>query len=55
MLYSEDERLVIRQSHNNKDIQKLYADFLGEPGSELAEELLHTSYVADRVNYPEKK
>lgn len=55
VLYSEDERLVLRQSHNNKDIQKLYKDYLGEPGSELAEELLHTSYVANREKYPVKK
>ena len=55
VLYSEDERQVIRQSHNNKDIQKLYAEFLGEPLSELAEELLHTSYVADRERFPSKK
>ena len=55
VLYSEDERLVIRQSHNNKDIQKLYKDYLGEPGSELAEELLHTSYDANRARFPEKK
>ena len=55
VLYSEDERLVIRQSHNNKDIQKLYKDYLGEPGSELAEELLHTSYDAKRARFPEKK
>ena len=54
VLYREDERLVIRQSHNNKDIQKLYADFLGEPGSELAEELLHTSYNAKREKFPVK-
>ena len=54
VLYSEDERQVIRQSHNNKDIQKLYKEFLGKPGSELAEELLHTSYTADREKYPEK-
>ena len=54
VLYSEDERLVIRQSHNNKDIQKLYKDYLGEPGSELAEELLHTSYDAKRARFPEK-
>ena len=54
VLYSEDERCVVRQSHNNPDIKKLYKDFLGEPGSELAEELLHTSYVSDRNKYPEK-
>ena len=55
VLYKEDERQVIRQSHNNKDIQKLYKDLLGEPGSELAEELLHTSYSSDREKYPESK
>ncbi|MBQ9266228.1 MAG: iron hydrogenase small subunit [Bacilli bacterium] len=53
VLYSEDERQVIRQSHNNPDIKKLYKDFLGEPGSELAEELLHTSYNANREKYPD--
>ena len=55
VLYSEDERQVIRQSHNNKDIQKLYKDFLGEPLSELSEELLHTHYNANREKYPEGK
>ena len=55
VLYSEDERQVIRQSHNNKDIQKLYKDFLGEPLSELSEELLHTHYEAHREKYPEGK
>ena len=54
VLYSEDERQVIRQSHNNKDIQKLYKDFLGEPLSELSEKLLHTSYDANREKYPNK-
>ena len=37
--------------HNNPDIIKLYKDFLGEPCSELAEELLHTTYVKDRPCY----
>ena len=54
VLYSEDERQVIRQSHNNKDVQKLYKDFLGEPLSELSEELLHTHYNPNREKYPEK-
>ena len=54
VLYSEDERLVLRQSHNNKDIQKLYKDFLGEPLSEKSEELLHTHYNANREKYPNK-
>ena len=55
VLYSEDERQVLRQSHNNPDIQRLYKEFLGEPLSEKAEELLHTSYVANRERFPDKK
>jgi NADP-reducing hydrogenase subunit HndD len=43
-LYSEDERLVLRQSHNNEQIKALYAEYLGEPNSHKAHELLHTSY-----------
>ena len=54
VLYSEDEKQTIRQSHNNKDVQKLYEDFLGKPGSEKAEELLHTSYNTKREKFPNK-
>lgn len=43
-LYQIDRSLPIRKSHENPDIQKLYADFLGEPLSEKAHELLHTTY-----------
>ena len=50
-LYTEDERNVLRQSHNNTQIQKLYAEFLGEPNSHKAHELLHTSY-ASREPFP---
>ena len=45
-LYSEDERQTIRQSHNNPQIKALYKEFLGEPNSHKAHELLHTSYKA---------
>ncbi len=45
-LYSEDERLVLRQSHNNPQIKALYDEFLGEPNSHKAHELLHTTYKA---------
>lgn len=45
-LYSEDERQVVRQSHNNPQIQQLYKDYLGEPNSHKAHELLHTTYAA---------
>ena len=43
-LYSEDQRSVLRQSHKNTQVQKLYEEFLGEPNSHKAHELLHTSY-----------
>ena len=52
-LYSEDERQALRQSHNNTQIQALYKEFLGEPNSHKAHELLHTHYKA-RVRFPEE-
>ncbi|MBR0189400.1 MAG: iron hydrogenase small subunit [Clostridia bacterium] len=50
-LYSEDERQTIRQSHNNPQLQALYKEFLGEPNSHLAHELLHTSYNKNRKRF----
>ena len=52
-LYSEDERQALRQSHNNTQIQALYKEFLGEPNSHKAHELLHTTYKA-KERFPEK-
>ena len=43
-LYAEDAGKPIRLSHENPDIKKLYAEYLGEPGSEKAHHLLHTVY-----------
>lgn len=43
-LYQEDSELQLRQSHQNPEIKKLYAEFLKEPGSHKAHELLHTTY-----------
>ena len=43
-LYAEDTGKQIRLSHENPDIKKLYAEYLGEPGSEKAHHLLHTEY-----------
>ncbi|MBS7298938.1 MAG: [FeFe] hydrogenase, group A [Eubacteriales bacterium] len=45
-LYSEDERLTIRKSHENPDVKKIYDEFLEKPGSHIAHELLHTHYKA---------
>ena len=47
-IYQEDEGKVIRKSHENPSIQKLYAEFLGEPYGEKAHQLLHTHYVKRR-------
>ena len=43
-IYSEDESKTLRLSHENADIQTLYKEYLGEPGSEKAHHLLHTTY-----------
>ena len=43
-LYTEDEAKTLRLSHENADIKQLYAEYLGEPGSEKAHHLLHTHY-----------
>lgn len=43
-LYSIDERKVVRKSHENPFITKLYEEFLGHPGGHMAHELLHTTY-----------
>ncbi len=46
VLYKADsEKLVIRKSHENPLIKKVYEEFLGEPNSHKAHELLHTHYV----------
>ena len=50
-LYTEDERQVIRQSHNNPQVKALYDEFLGEPNSHKAHELLHTTYNKDRKKF----
>ena len=50
-LYSQDERMTLRKSHMNEEVKALYAEFLGEPGSHKAHEILHTSYVARPIKY----
>ena len=44
-LYTEDKELAKRRSHDNSDIQRLYKEHLGKPGSHMAHELLHTTYA----------
>ena len=43
-IYSEDKNKVLRKSHENPYIQKLYEEYLGEPLSDKAHHLLHTKY-----------
>ena len=50
-LYSEDQRSVLRQSHNNVQVQELYKEFLEKPNSHKAHELLHTTYNKNRVRF----
>jgi len=49
-LYREDEGKVLRKSHENPDINKIYEDFLGKPLGHVSHELLHTTYTA-RTKY----
>ena len=44
-LYENDKHAVVRKSHENPYIKVLYQEYLEEPGSERAHELLHTKYV----------
>ena len=43
-MYNIDKNKPVRISCENEAIKKLYAEFLGEPNSHLAHELLHTVY-----------
>lgn len=50
-LYKEDESKTYRFSHRNPQIIELYKEYLGEPNSHKAHELLHTTYEAkERFN-----
>jgi iron-only hydrogenase group A len=49
-IYSEDEHMVLRKSHQNPEIIAIYKDFLGKPNSKVSHELLHTHYV-ERDNF----
>ena len=47
-LYKQDEGMTYRRSHENPVVQKVYADFLGEPGGHKAHALLHCSYIKQK-------
>ena len=45
-LYAADANLPVRKSHESEAVKTVYAEYFGEPGSHIAHEVLHTSYVA---------
>jgi len=44
-IYREDEGKKLRKSHENPDVQRLYAEFLGQPLGDRSHHLLHTKYT----------
>ena len=44
-LYSIDEKSVVRKSHENPFMIKLYKEFLEKPGSHKSHKYLHTTYT----------
>ncbi len=46
VLVSIDKTSQYRKSHENPDIIRLYSEFYGEPNSDKAHKLLHTSFVS---------
>lgn len=49
-LYDQNDKLKIKSSHNNPQINKLYDEFLNYPLSDIAIKLLHTEY-SERKDY----
>jgi len=47
-IYEIDNNKVLRESHKNPDIIRIYDEFLGKPGSELSHKLLHT-HLTERI------
>lgn len=49
-IYSEDEGMPLRKSHENPEVVAIYKEFLGSPNSHKSHDLLHTHYV-ERESY----
>ncbi len=45
VLYHDDDTSEFRKSHENPACIKVYEEFLEEPGSHIAHEILHTHYI----------
>lgn len=44
-LYEGDKKMTIRFCHDNPQVKAMYDNYLGKPGSQIAHELTHTSFV----------
>ncbi len=45
VLYNADAAMDLRKSQDSAEVMTLYREFLGEPNSHKAHEVLHTSYI----------
>ena len=50
-LYDQDKGQQYRKSHENPVVQKVYQEYLGEPGGHKAHELLHCTYDPKPAKY----
>lgn len=50
-LYEQDKNMPLRKSHESPVVKQVYAEYLGEPNSEKAHHILHTSYVKREKKY----
>ena len=49
-LYDEDAAMTLRKSQDNESVKTIYKEYFEKPGSHKAHEILHTSYVARKIN-----
>ena len=47
-LYKQDADMPMRKSHESPVVKAVYEEYLGEPGSHKAHELLHCEYIAQK-------
>lgn len=53
VLYTEDEKMPHRKSHENEEVKRLYSEFFNEPNSSVAHKYLHTHYAEKFIYMPD--
>ena len=48
-LYDLDNASAIQEAHRNPTVQRIYGDVLGEPGSEVSQEMFRTIFSQREV------